>query len=52
MQINISTDLELKILSVDYVFICIIIDINIPKIDLKIILKNLIEKCRVNHYVK
>ena len=33
MKINTSADLDLKILSVDFVFIYIDIDIHIPKID-------------------
>ena len=41
MLINISAGLDLKILSVDYVFICIDIDINIPEIDSRNISKNL-----------
>ena len=41
MKINASADLDLKILGVDYVFICIDIDIHIPKIDSRSMLNNL-----------
>ena len=41
MKINTSADLDLKILSVDYVFIYIDIDIHIPKIDSRNMLKDL-----------
>ena len=41
MKINTSADLDSKILSVDYVFIYIDIDIHIPKIDSRNMLNNL-----------
>ena len=41
MKLNTSADLDLKILSVDYEFIYIDIDIHIPKIDSRNILKDL-----------
>ena len=41
MKINTSVDLDLKILSVDYVFIYKDIDIHIPKIDSRNMLKDL-----------
>ena len=41
MKINTSADLDLKILCVDYVFIYIDIDIHIPKIDSRNMLKDL-----------
>ena len=41
MKINTSGDLDLKILSVDYVFIHIDIDVHIPKIDSRNLLKDL-----------
>ena len=40
MKINTSADLDLKILSVDYVFVYIDIDIHIPKIDSRNMLKD------------
>ena len=42
-----SVDLDFKILSVDYLFICIDIDINIPELDSVNISNNLTEKFRV-----
>ena len=39
-------DFELKFLSVECVFICIDIDINIPRIDSGNMMKNLISKFR------
>ena len=45
MKINTSADTDLKILSVDYVFIYIDKDIHIPKIDLRNMLKDSTEKC-------
>ena len=41
MKINTSADLDLQILNVDNVFIYIDIDIHIPKIDSKNMLKDL-----------
>ena len=41
MKLNTSADLDLKNFSVDYVFIYIDIDIHIPKIDSRNILKDL-----------
>ena len=41
MKINTSADLDLKILSLDYVFNYIDIDIHIPKIDSRNMLKDL-----------
>ena len=41
MMCHISADLDSKIFSVDYVFICIDIDINIPEIDSGNMSKNL-----------
>ena len=41
MKINTSADLDLKILSVDYVFIYIDIDIHIQKIDSRNMLKDI-----------
>ena len=41
MKINTSADLDFKILFVDYLFIYIDIDIHIPKIDSRNMLKDL-----------
>ena len=41
MKINTSADLDLKFLSVDYVFICLDMDIHITKIDSRNMLKDL-----------
>ena len=41
MKIHTSVDLDFKILNVDYVFVYIDIDIHIPKIDSRNMLKDL-----------